>query len=254
MENYIDIEDIRVNYKVLGEGKPIILLHGWGCNLHIFRGLQNSLSTYFRVYVLDFPGFGKSSEPPTVWGTENYARMLHFFCTKLQIKKPILVGHSFGGRIAVYAGKIFPIEKMILVGSAGIKPNRGLWYYMKVYTFKTLKLICRLSIFQPCREKLLDFFSKKWSSKDYRNANDLMRKILIRIVNEDLKKYMSQLKIPVLLIWGENDITTPLKNAKMIHKLIPNSGLAVLKGAGHYVFLEKEFQFFSYPGKFLRKR
>ena len=97
MEKQIEINGVNFNYSVEGEGIPVVLMHGWGCNRTTLASIEKLLVPYFKVYNVDFPGFGKSTEPQTVWGIEDYTRLTEEFLKKENIENPILLGHSFGG-------------------------------------------------------------------------------------------------------------------------------------------------------------
>ena len=116
--------DLTINYECIGVGDPIILLPGWGTNLHTFDTLIQQLKTKYCVYAIDLIGFGMSDEPEEPWGVSEYTRFLECFMKDYQINRPIILGHSFGGRIAIkYAARNQNIDKLILVDSAGIKPH-----------------------------------------------------------------------------------------------------------------------------------
>ena len=133
-----------------GDGDPVLLLHGWGCTHEIFKALQQLLAQKYRVYNFDFPGFGASDEPSEVWGTEEYTRMVEAFVKENDIKRPALVGHSFGGRISIIFASRNEVSRVVLVDAAGVKPKRPLKYYFKIYTFKLLKWLCNTF---PTKEK-----------------------------------------------------------------------------------------------------
>ena len=103
---FIKIDDLKVYYEVEGQGHPILLLHGWGQSVAAFQPVFDYLKQNFRVYSLDFPGFGQSEEPQTVWSVYDYADMVEKFVKQLDIKNPTIFGHSFGGRVGIiYAGR-----------------------------------------------------------------------------------------------------------------------------------------------------
>ena len=110
----------RVYVDVTGEGEPVLLLHGWGCTHAVFAPLQQLLSQKYKVYNFDFPGFGDSQEPATVWGTQEYTAMLESFVADNGIEAPSLVGHSFGGRISIIYASRNKVERLVLVDAAGI--------------------------------------------------------------------------------------------------------------------------------------
>ncbi len=134
-------QGLKLYYEVYGQGPPILLLHGWGGNVNSLRPVFNHLTASYRVYALDLPGFGRSTPPSSAWGTYDYAHLVAQFCSNLEIKSAHLIGHSFGGRVAINLCFYFPhlVNKLILVDSAGIKPRRGLGYYTKVGIAKSAK-------------------------------------------------------------------------------------------------------------------
>lgn len=248
----IQIKDINLRYKDSGEGECIIFLHGWGCNLDIFQNIHSALEKDFRVITIDFPGFGESTPPPTVWGVYEYTDFLEEFIRELQIENPILVGHSFGGRVAiVYASRNTNLRKIILVDAAGVKPRRSLKYYVKVYSFKCMKHLAKLLLSKEKSEEFINSYRKKSGSDDYNNANGIIRRIFVKVVNEDLKAEMPKIKVPTLLFWGKADTATPLRDAQIMNKLIPDSGLVAFDNVGHYSFLERPYDFEAVIKNFL---
>ncbi len=253
MAEFIKIGNINLHYQVCGEGHPLILLHGWGCDVNIFNLVQQDLENKFKVYTIDFPGFGQSDPPAEIWGIEDYTRCLEEFTTRLSITNPILLGHSFGGRVSILYGSRNAVKKIILVDAAGIKPKRTLKYYIKVYPYKWAKKLMPILIGHQTAQRYLDRYRQKVGSSDYKNLSGTMRGTFIKVVNEDLKKFMPSIQAPTLLIWGELDTATPLKDAKIMNKLIPDSGLVVLKGCGHYSFLDNYYDFIIILNNFLKE-
>ena len=231
-------KNIKVNINVQGEGTPILLLHGWGCSNEIFRDIQQTLSQSYTTYNFDFPGFGASDEPETVWGTEEYTAMVEQFVADNNIKSPALVGHSFGGRISIIYASRNDVSRVVLVDAAGIKPKRPFKYYWKVYTFKTLKWLCNTFLPKDKAQTIIDKRRKGAGSSDYSNASPMMRAILSKVVNEDLTHLLPKIKAPTLLFWGNMDTATPISDAKTMERLIPDAGLVVAHGTGHFSFLE----------------
>jgi len=245
-------EDIRINYKVSGQGQDVVLLHGWGCDLQIWIKVHSLLETNFKVWSIDLPGFGQSSEPSAVWGSEDYTNKLHSFFEEMGIMNPILLGHSFGGKLSILLSQKTNPTAMILIGSTGIKPQRTLKYYWKVYTYKLMKKVLLLPPLKIWGQQIIDNYRSKVGSDDYKKASENMKKILVRVVQEDFRYLLSKIKCPVLLIWGEKDSATPLKNAKLMEKLIPDAGLIVFEKSGHYCFLEQFNKFALILDSFLK--
>jgi pimeloyl-ACP methyl ester carboxylesterase len=239
-------------YSVSGEGSPLILMHGWGCNSSTVASIAAVASESHRVYNIDFPGFGGSEEPADVWGVEEYTRAVEEFASKLGIENPVLAGHSFGGRVGILFASRNRVSKLILIDAAGVKPRRKPGYYAKVWSFKAMKMIYRLVLGQEKAALRIERERARRGSADYASASPKMRSILSKVVNEDLKAVMPAIKAPTLLVWGENDTATPLGDAKTMERLIPDAGLVAFAGCGHYSFLDNPSGFAAVLRSFLK--
>lgn len=241
MEKEIEIDGLQLHYDDTGkpEGNPVVLMHGWGCDHSTVKSIASILEPGMRVLNLDLPGHGKTPEPPEIWGVEEYTRLVENFITKLGLKKVTLIGHSFGGRISILlSSRNDNVRKVVLVDAAGVKPKHKIDWYVKVYFYKTLKHAVPFILGRKQGQKVLEAYRKKSGSADYRNASPVLRAILSKCVNEDLKHVMPQIKAPVLLIWGADDTATPLSDAKTMERLMPDAGLVSFDGCGHYSFLD----------------
>lgn len=245
MDNTIEIDGVSLHYRDSGEENlpPVILMHGWGCNLDTVASIENIFKGKMRVLNLDLPGHGKSSEPPTVWGVEDFTSLVEKFIIALDLKTPSLIGHSFGGRIGILLSSRNDVGKLLLVDAAGVKPRRNLKYYWKVYSFKVMKNLLLLLLGKEKGTEAVEKLRGKKGSSDYRNSSPRMRAIMSKCVNEDLKHVMPSIEAPTLLVWGENDTATPLSDAEIMKRLIPNAGLVSFPGCGHYSFLDNPFGF-----------
>ena len=252
MEKNITIKGLRFHYTVEGEGNPMILMHGWGCNLKTLASIEKVAKENHTVYNVDFPGFGESQEPAEVWGVEEYTQAIEELVRTEGIESPILLGHSFGGRVGILYASRNSVEKLILVDAAGVKPRRSMKYYVKVYSYKAMKRLMPLIFGKEGARKRMDAYRAKVGSSDYNGASEMMRRILSKVVNEDLKHRMPLIKVPTLLIWGENDTATPLSDAKTMERLIPDAGLVSFPGCGHYSFLDNPYQFAAVLRSFLK--
>lgn len=250
---HITIKGTQVQYKVGGEGRPVILLHGWGCNIATMASIENILLPHFKVYTLDFPGFGGSAVPSEVWGVEEYTQMLEQFVAELQIERPILIGHSFGGRVSILYGSRNDVQKIVLVDAAGAKPRRSLKYYLKVYSYKLYKKFLYCTMGKERAEEKLEQRRRTAGSADYNALNGMMRRIFVKVVNEYLEPVMPHIKCPVQLIWGAKDQDTKLREAKVMLKLIPQARLDVIDDAAHYSFLDNPFRFRALLTAFLKE-
>ncbi|MBQ3054431.1 MAG: alpha/beta hydrolase [Clostridia bacterium] len=215
------------------------------------KSAQDAFLGKMKVYNIDLPGFGQSDEPvEDNWDIYSYAELIKDFALLLDIDNPVILAHSFGGRIAlILAGKkMLDINKMILTGCAGIVPKRGIDYYFKVYTYKLSKKIMKL-----LGNKNIEKMKRKLGSEDYAGASEKMRRVMVRAINEDLKYLMPDISVPCLLIWGDKDDATPLSDGQTMEKLIPDAGLVVMEGSGHFAFLEQSGWFGNIIRSFCEK-
>lgn len=241
MSEKINIDNI--NYIQYGNdnGKDIVLLHGWGQNIEMMQPLGDLLSKNYHITIIDLPGFGKSEEPDVVLNMMDYTEIVHALLIKLKVKKPTIVGHSFGGRIAICYGASYKVEKLILCGAPCVKVKKNLTFKEKI--LKNAKKL-------PGMNKIADLAKNYIGSTDYKNASPMMKNILVKVVNEDLSEYAKKIKVPVILIWGENDEAVPLEEAKMLEKLLTDGALIVLPGT-HYAYLENLYQVSAIISRFM---
>ncbi len=235
----IIVDDLLVNYQDDGKGKIVLMLHGWGTNLHTFDTLAEHLQNKFRVVRLDFPGFGGSDKPRTAWSVEDYSHFTRQFLEKLDIEDfYTVITHSFGGRIVikgVATSEIKP-EKIILMGSAGVKPTMTIKKAFYKTVAKSGRIVTSLPGLSKLRPALKRRLYKSANATDYLETSSVMRQVFLNVINEDLKQYAADINCPTLLMWGELDDSTPLKDGKILHDLIKDSKLKVIPAAGHFVY------------------
>lgn len=250
----VEIDGLNVFYEVGGSGASVVLLHGWGGNSESFKPVFDYLINNYKTYTLDLPGFGNSDLPPCPWGADDYARLILGFFEKLQIDKANIIAHSFGGRIAIVLAAEQPekVEKLVLVGSAGIIPRRTVKYHVRVSIAKMGKLLFAPQLFGTFGVRGRNAISRLVGSKDYQDAGEL-RGTFVKVVNEDLKPRLPKIRASTLLVWGEKDTATPISHAKIMEKEIEDAGLVVLQNAGHFSYLDNFPQFCRIVSRFLGK-
>lgn len=233
---------LNINYIKQGNGKNVLILPGWGTTINTYKVLIDAISNFATVYCLDMPGFGESDEPKRIWNLEDYIKFVVEFIESQNLKELDIIGHSNGGRIIIKLmnekNLNFKINKIILIGSAGIVHKPKFKVKCKIKLFKTLKKILNLKPIKAIYPNALDNLKNKFGSDDYKNASPILKGSMVNLINTDLKEIMPSINVPTLLIWGEKDTATPLEDAKIMEKLIPDAGLVTVKGASHYVFLE----------------
>ncbi|MFI3200755.1 MAG: alpha/beta hydrolase [Eubacteriales bacterium] len=241
---YITIGNVKIHYIKEGEGKAILFLHGWGCNVTYYQYMMHQLKGQFQVIALDFPGFGNSEEPPIPWGVSEYTELVLELIKALQLQEVSLIGHSFGGRViiklATMEQSIVTIRRIVLIDAAGIKSTKTWSQKWKIATYKVGKRILLLPIIKQLYPKALENMQNRSGSEDYRLASPLMKQVLVKTVNEDLSHLLEEIRQSTLLIWGELDTATPLRDGKLMETLIPDSGLVVLKNGSHFAYLEQK--------------
>ena len=224
------IKNVDINYIDYGEGdKTIVLLHGWGQNIEMMKPVGDRLPGH-RIIILDLPGYGLSTEPDSVWTIYDYVECVKELLQELKVKNPILIGHSFGGKISLAFASKYDVEKLILFGS----PFRPA---IKKLSLKTRLLKKAKKI--PVLNKLEGFAKKHIGSTDYKNASEMMRKILVSTVNLDITEDVKKIKCPTIIIWGTLDDAVPLEDAYELEKLIPDAGVVTYEGCTHYAYLER---------------
>ncbi len=249
------VDGLRLAYRVDGpeDAPPVIVLHGWGANKETVTSIQACLRGSYRTIALDLPGFGASDPPPEPWGTPQYAALVRSFMAHLGITKASFIGHSFGGKTSIIVAATYPelVDRLVLIDASGIRPKRGVSYYARVYGFKTARRLLATPVLAgPLGGPLRQRFDAQFGSDDYRHAGS-MRGTLVRVVNEDLRGLLPRIAASTLLIWGEHDDATPLSDGQLMERLIPDAGLVVFPGAGHYAYAEDLGRFARVVGHFL---
>ena len=234
----------NLNYEILSASKKdaeiILFLHGWGHSLENLQPIAETLPEYNR-YLLDLPGFGKSEVIKQDMNLNDYVlEVVDFIKNVIGDKQKIyIVGHSFGGRICICLSTVYKnlIAKTFIVAGAGLKKRK--FSMKKTCLFFIRKCFFLLNIFYKLfnksiyDSKLYKLYYNKFASSDYKNANATMKQILKKIVKQDLRSIAKTIDVPVILIYGENDIITPVRFGKVFHKVIKNSNLYILPTFDH---------------------
>ena len=251
----VKINEWNINYEIMGEGNPVILLHGWLANLETMRPIAKNLSQSFKVYLVDIVGFGKSDLPEHPLNSNSFGDFLRDFINTLNIKNPILIGHSNGGRTIINAvGRgIVTAKKIVLIDSAGIKPKRSFNYYIKIYFYKIGKFILNLLPNTKTIKKIKDKLQNNVGSADYKASSPVLKETLKNIVNEDLTELLPKINVPTLLFWGSLDTATPISDGRKMEKMIPNAGLIEYRGSSHFSYLENINNFNVVVNEFLKE-
>lgn len=240
----VNINGLNIEYTEKGNGTPVLLLHGWGSSFDVYKGIINTLENRCRLVAVNFPGCGNSDTMENPWSLDDYCNFVLEFMKAVKLENPIMMGHSHGGRVILKMaaeGMVNP-PKIVLLDSAGLIPKKSAKQKFRAKSFKAIKRVLTLPVIKNHSEGLLEKARQHYGSADYNAAPEVLRKTLVSLVNTDLRDIIHNIKCPTLLIWGDKDTATPLSDAKIIESLIPDAGLCVLEGCGHYSFCEKPYQ------------
>ena len=237
----------QVHYEYEGNGPTLIMLHGWGVNSSTFSSIFNRLKDDYKILRFDFIGFGESSMPVIPFHLDDYVDMLRSLIVYLGIDDFMILGHSFGGRVAIVYASMYKVRQLILVSSAGLV-HFSIKTKFKIFKYKALKRLYKLT-----SKKRLEKLQSKSGSKDYKDASPVMKKTMSNIIKRDLKKEIRVLDVSTLILWGYSDKSTPYKDALLMHKLIKGSKLITFYNSRHFCYIEEEDKFVNVLKKEGRK-
>lgn len=248
------VNGLKTGVTVFGEGQPIVLLHGWGGSIKSMWPVAERFGKLgFQTHTLDLPGFGVSDFPPEPWDVPRYAQFVLAYLQMAGLEKAHLIGHSFGGRISIFLSAEHPVfvDKLVLVDSAGVRPEPTT--HMKIYllTRQMIFTLLKMPGFRRFEPPVRQWFRQKYGSPDYLNAGPLEATFKL-VINQDLVEFARRIQAPTLLIWGELDQETPVRDAKILEDAISDAGLIIFEGAGHYAYLERAADFTRIVTHFFR--
>ncbi|HET8669112.1 MAG TPA: alpha/beta hydrolase, partial [Candidatus Saccharimonadales bacterium] len=233
------VDSILTHYVRGGEGNVVVIVHGWADSSAGLHNLGAALSHHYDVIALDLPGFGKTDTPGNAWGLNEYAAFVGNFLKKIGVRQVwAFIGHSNGGAIVmrgVAQGRL-EADRVVLLASAGIR---------NVYKGRTRALRLMAKTGKVFTAPLSASIKKKIRRKVYKTVGsdmlvaEHMQETFKRIISDDVRQDAAQLTQPVLLLYGEDDESTPIWYGEQFHELMANSTLEILPGAGHFVHLDR---------------
>lgn len=235
------LDGLLIASETLGEGIPVLLLHGWGGSIESMRIVAERLAPLgYACHALDLPGFGRSTLPKETWGVEDYARLVVHYLDAVALKRVNLIGHSFGGRVSIVLGADYPdrVDKIVLADSAGVMPTPTAKQAIRHTMFSAAGAVLSLPGVNSFEGKFRSWARNRYGSEDLKNAGPL-EPIFRKVIDEDLLPHAARIKAPTLLIWGDMDTTTPLWQGQTLEKTIPDAGLVVFNGATHFAYQER---------------
>lgn len=212
---------LDISYEILNPDAKVdlIVLHGWGSNKNLMKKVFSPFMDSFRHIYIDLPGFGNSTCNLAL-ETKDYARVVELLMVHLNASKDIIMGHSFGGKVAL----LLEPQVLVLISSAGI------------YVPKSIKVRAKIALFKFLKMFGLTKFREFFVAPDAKTLSEPMYQTFKNVVNENFADEFSSFKGKALLCWGKEDTATPLSSAKKINKLIKDSTLLTYDG-DHYFFM-----------------
>ena len=243
MDQVLDVQGIATRYRSAGSGPEVLVLHGWGASVEAVGSIVSALAPSCSVHAVDLPGFGQTGLPPGPWGVEDYSEWVRALLDALGLTRVSIVGHSHGGRVALHLAAHHPqlVDKLVLVDAAGIRAPRTLRWYRRVAMAKFAKHV--LNRLGPGGRALGRRLVGRTASGDYAATVEALRPTFNRLVGADLSPLLPRVQAPTLLIWGEHDAETPLRDGETMQRLIPDAGLVVFEGAGHFAYADQPQRF-----------
>ena len=232
------VQDRLVSFVQYGDGpKEVVLLHGWGQNIKMMDFVGKKLENA-HVTVLDLPGFGNSREPKESMNVQEYAEWLSVVLNLLDIENPVIVGHSFGGRVAVKYAANYDVDKLVLLATPIIRHRKKPTLSEKIY-----KVVKSTPIGGYVRNMV--------ASDDYKNASPIMRETLVKAVTEDLLEDAKKIEAPTILLAGIEDTAVSLQDTELVASQMKDA--AVIKQFGtHYAYLENLDQTCAIINEFIK--
>jgi len=224
----------------------ILILHGWAGSSKSWSKTKEILENQgYRVFVPDLPGFGITPDPPNPWSIDDYTGWVRNFSEKQGLSQFFLLGHSFGGRIAIKFAVKYPgkLQGLILCASAGITPRPKMKITFFAFISRVGNLIFSLPVLEIFREPTRKLVYILTNARDYYFLQGkVMKETFKKTIEENLTPYLSQIKMPTLIIWGDKDVMVPISDVYKMNKEISNSTLKIIPGGKHalnYQFPEK---------------
>jgi len=233
------VNNLPISYQVIGKGKNVLMLHGWGDSSSSFSELAKGLAGKYRCILVDLPGFGSSGTPKEVLQLTDFADFIASFLKKISVDEVhAIIGHSNGGAIAIsgLASGRLTSGRLVLLASAGVRDDQKVKKLALKSAAKTAKLATKF-LPKSAQEKLRKKSYQAIGSDMY--VNEDMQETFKNVVSHDIQQEAKLIKLPTLLVYGQNDTSTPLLYGQKLQACINNSKYVELEHAGHFVHHDK---------------
>ena len=226
------INGIKTNYLFFGKGQPFIILHGWNSGSDRWLVEAKKIAEKgFLVIVPDLPGFGESDKLQYPWRVNDYLKWFEDFLAELKIDNFYLLGYSFGGAVAAKVAIKYPqrVQKLFLVAAAVIR-KKTTQKDTLAGAAKIIKFFQFLPFYALFRKAVYKFIIRK---SDYVYTEGVMKETYLNVISDDVSYKLSFIKVPTVIIWGDQDQSVPIENAHEINRKVKNSKIVIIPGADH---------------------
>lgn len=225
---------------------PIVMLHGWGATAALLLQPAEALAKRgHTVHLIDLPGFGDTPAPSMPWTVFDYTKHVLAYCDHAGLTRMHVIGHSFGGRLGLILASDHAdrVDKLVLTAAAGVPPHQSPILRARLTAYKAVRDgLYRVGLRAPA-DALRTWYNRRYGSADFQATDGAFRETFKAVISADLRPYAARVSRPALLIWGDHDADTPLWMGWTLEGLIPDAGLIVFPGAGHYAYLEQTAEF-----------
>jgi pimeloyl-ACP methyl ester carboxylesterase len=249
---YTSVLGLRTCYDHIEGPHPILILHGWGSSIDAWITVSQRLKEHgFGVTAVDLPGFGETDPPPSAWSVQAYADFVLAFLQVIALRPYVLLGHSFGGRIAIVLASqpSSAPEALVLTGSAGVPPVLSL----RQKAVSQLATLGRAILPPTVLDRSRRAFYRITRVRDQTRLRPVMRETMNLVVRQDLTPLLSKITTPTLLAWGADDVVTPVADGELMHRVIRSSRYAVIPNTGHRAPYERAEVFVGLVTAFLQE-
>lgn len=230
--------------------KPkLVIIPGWDGTRETWLKFAEIAGQNFDVEVIELPCFGNQKCPDEVWGVEQYSNFVKdkILRYKKQDTNVSLLGHSFGGQVAVYliSNNDNLVDKLILSGAAVFRPKKTLKKALFGILAKSGKIVFRLPILKKFDKLVKKVLYRAAQSPDYTNTSGIKREIFKKVTSQDVSDLLPKITVPTLVVWGDKDVYVPLAHGEKIAGLIPNAKFEVIKDGTHGLHIKNSEKLFE---------
>jgi pimeloyl-ACP methyl ester carboxylesterase len=254
-DGFVEVAETKLRLLRGGQGEPLLILHGAGGNRAWLQYMQ-LLSQRFQVYVPDHPGFGKSDQPEWISSVPDLACFYLWALEDLGLSRLRVMGFSMGGWLAAEMAVMCPhlIERMVLVGAAGVKPTQG--EITDIFLLSPAEMTAKMFY----DTKQAPEYEQLYGAQPTSEEQDLLtrnREMAARITwkpymhDPRLPPLLRRLRMPTLIVWGRHDAIVPVNCGELYHQNLRGSQLVIMEQCGHVPQIEKPQEFVNIVSEFL---